>query len=137
VAEGLRAEVHLHCCHSVSKRKGDVMGDYRPILPLLRDARVDRVNLEFAYPGSPGALGSNAPVPAVSAPRLSRDWIAPNRPCSSSSTPAVKNRVSESPPADYFGAFALLGLASLPLENRSPVSTLPTQPTLQRVEKGI
>jgi 5-methyltetrahydropteroyltriglutamate--homocysteine methyltransferase len=52
VAEGLRAEVHLHCCHSVSKRKSDVTGDYRPILPLLCDARVDRVNLEFAYPGT-------------------------------------------------------------------------------------
>src|SRR6516162_741017 len=24
VAEGLRAEVHLHCCHSVSRRKSDV-----------------------------------------------------------------------------------------------------------------
>jgi 5-methyltetrahydropteroyltriglutamate--homocysteine methyltransferase len=52
VAEGLRAEVHLHCCHSVFKRKSDVTGDYRPILPLLRDAKVDRVNLEFAYPGT-------------------------------------------------------------------------------------
>jgi 5-methyltetrahydropteroyltriglutamate--homocysteine methyltransferase len=52
VAEGLRAEVHLHCCHSVSRRRSDVTGDYRPILPLLRDARVDRVNLEFAYPGT-------------------------------------------------------------------------------------
>ena len=52
VTEGLRAEVHLHCCHSVSKRKSDVTGDYRLILPLLRDARVDRVNLEFAYPGT-------------------------------------------------------------------------------------
>jgi 5-methyltetrahydropteroyltriglutamate--homocysteine methyltransferase len=52
VAEGLRAEVHLHCCHSVSRRKSDVTGDYRPILPRLRDARVDRVNLDFAYPGT-------------------------------------------------------------------------------------
>src|SRR5215207_7476764 len=52
VGEGLRAEVHLHCCHSVSKRKSDVTGDYRPILPFLRDARVDRVNLEFASPGT-------------------------------------------------------------------------------------
>ena len=48
----MRAEVHLHCCHSVSQRKSDVTGDYRPILPLLRDARVDRVKLEFAYPGT-------------------------------------------------------------------------------------
>jgi hypothetical protein len=52
MAEGLRAEVHLHCCHSVSKRHSDVTGDYRPILPLLRDARVNHVNLEFAYPGT-------------------------------------------------------------------------------------
>jgi 5-methyltetrahydropteroyltriglutamate--homocysteine methyltransferase len=66
VAEGLRAEVHLHCCHSVYKRQSDVTGDYRPILPRLRDAQVDRVNLEFAYPGTgdvsdlkllPGHLG--------------------------------------------------------------------------------
>ena len=56
VAEGLRAEVHLHCCHSVSKRKSDVTGDYRPILPRLGDAQVDRVNLEFAYPGT-GDMG--------------------------------------------------------------------------------
>jgi 5-methyltetrahydropteroyltriglutamate--homocysteine methyltransferase len=52
VAEGLRAEVHLHCCHSVYKRQSDVSGDYKPILPRLRDARVDRINLEFAYPGT-------------------------------------------------------------------------------------
>jgi 5-methyltetrahydropteroyltriglutamate--homocysteine methyltransferase len=49
IVEGLPAEVHLHCCHSVYKRRSDVTGDYKPILPLLRDARVDRVNLEFAY----------------------------------------------------------------------------------------
>ena len=52
VAEGLRAEVHLHCCHSVYKRRSDVTGDYKPILPRLADAKVDRVNLEFAYPGT-------------------------------------------------------------------------------------
>jgi 5-methyltetrahydropteroyltriglutamate--homocysteine methyltransferase len=52
VADGLKAEVHLHCCHSVYKRRSDVRGDYRPILPRLADARVDRVNLEFAYPGT-------------------------------------------------------------------------------------
>lgn len=50
VVDGLNAEVHLHCCHSVYKRQSDVTGDYRPILPRLKDARVDRVNLEFAYP---------------------------------------------------------------------------------------
>lgn len=50
VVEGLQAEVHLHCCHSVYKRRSDVTGDYKPILPRLRDVRVDRVNLEFAYP---------------------------------------------------------------------------------------
>jgi len=52
VAADLRAEVHLHCCHSVYKRKSDVSGDYKPILPRLAEARVDRVNLEFAYPGT-------------------------------------------------------------------------------------
>jgi 5-methyltetrahydropteroyltriglutamate--homocysteine methyltransferase len=52
VAEGLRAEVHLHCCHSVYKRQSDVNGDYKPILPRLAAARVDRLNLEFAYPGT-------------------------------------------------------------------------------------
>jgi 5-methyltetrahydropteroyltriglutamate--homocysteine methyltransferase len=50
VAEGLGAEVHLHCCHSVYKRQSDVTGDYQPILPRLREAKLDRVNLEFAYP---------------------------------------------------------------------------------------
>ena len=49
---GLQAEVHLHCCHSVYKRRSDVTGDYKPILPRLADACVDRVNLEFAYPGT-------------------------------------------------------------------------------------
>ena len=52
VAEGLRAEVHLHCCHSVYKRRSDVTGDYKPILPRLAEVKVDRVNLEFAYPGT-------------------------------------------------------------------------------------
>ena len=52
VAEGLAAEVHLHCCHSVYKRRSDVTGDYKPILPRLEDAKVDRINLEFAYPGT-------------------------------------------------------------------------------------
>ena len=52
VAEGLPVEVHLHCCHSVYKRRSDVRGDYKPILPRLREANVDRVNLEFAYPGT-------------------------------------------------------------------------------------
>ena len=52
IAEGLEAEVHLHCCHSVYKRRSDVVGDYKPILPRLDKAKVDRVNLEFAYPGT-------------------------------------------------------------------------------------
>lgn len=52
IAEGLAAEVHLHCCHSVYKRRSDVMGDYKPILPRLRDIKVDRINLEFAYTGT-------------------------------------------------------------------------------------
>src|SRR5439155_7675746 len=62
VAEGLRAEVHLHCCHSVYKRQSDVTGDYKPILPRLAGARVDRVNLEFAYPGT-GAVSDLELVP--------------------------------------------------------------------------
>lgn len=52
IAEGLPAEVHLHCCHSVYRRRSDVMGNYEPILPRLGDARVDRVNIEFAYHGT-------------------------------------------------------------------------------------
>jgi 5-methyltetrahydropteroyltriglutamate--homocysteine methyltransferase len=52
IAEGLNAEVHLHCCHSVYKRRSDVSGDYKPLLPHLAAAKVDRVNLEFAYPGT-------------------------------------------------------------------------------------
>lgn len=52
IADGLKAEVHVHCCHSVYKRQSDVSGDYKPILPRLKDARVDRVNLEFAYSGT-------------------------------------------------------------------------------------
>ena len=52
IAEGLQAEVHLHCCHSVYMRQSDVEGDYKPILPRLRDAQVDCVNLEFAYPAT-------------------------------------------------------------------------------------
>ncbi len=50
IAEGLAAEVHLHCCHSVYKRRSDVEGNYRPILSRFHDLKVDRVNLEFAYP---------------------------------------------------------------------------------------
>jgi len=42
IVEGLPAEVHLHCCHSVYKRRSDVNGDYKPILPRLQDARIDR-----------------------------------------------------------------------------------------------
>lgn len=52
IADGLKAEVHLHCCHSVYKRQSDVVGDYKPILPRLGEAKIDRVNLEFAYPGT-------------------------------------------------------------------------------------
>lgn len=52
VVEGLPAEIHLHCCHSVCKRQSDVAGDYKPILPRLGEAKVDRVNLEFAYQGT-------------------------------------------------------------------------------------
>ncbi|HJZ57129.1 MAG TPA: hypothetical protein VKE74_19320, partial [Gemmataceae bacterium] len=63
VVEGLRAEVHLHCCHSVYRRRSDVTGNYRPILPRLADAKVDRVNLEFAYPGT-GDVGDLRLLPA-------------------------------------------------------------------------
>ena len=41
--------MRLHCCHSVYKRRSDVRGDYKPLLPYLRSLRADRVNLEFAY----------------------------------------------------------------------------------------
>ena len=50
IADGLQAEVHVHSCHSVYKRQADVVGDYKPLLPRLDNLRVDRVNLEFAYP---------------------------------------------------------------------------------------
>ncbi len=63
VVDGLRAEVHLHCCHSVYKRRSDVMGDYKPILPRLSDVHVDRVNLEFAYQGT-GDISDLALLPA-------------------------------------------------------------------------
>ncbi len=49
VADGLRAEVHLHCCHSVYKRMSDVKGNYAPLLPRLKGLKVDQLNLEFAY----------------------------------------------------------------------------------------
>ena len=52
ITEGLRSEVHLHCCHSVYKRQSDVTGDYKPILPRLAGAKIDRINLEFAYQGT-------------------------------------------------------------------------------------
>lgn len=52
IAAELPVEVHLHCCHSVYKRQSDVTGDYKPIMPFLKDARIDRVNLEFAYQGT-------------------------------------------------------------------------------------
>ncbi len=52
VAEGLRTEVHLHCCHSVYKRMSDVTGNYAPLLPRLKGLKVDQLNLEFAYAGT-------------------------------------------------------------------------------------
>ncbi|GMU20388.1 MAG: hypothetical protein AMXMBFR13_04850 [Phycisphaerae bacterium] len=63
ITEGLHAEVHLHCCHSVYKRRSDVAGDYKPILPLLTRLKVDRVNLEFAYQGT-GDVSDLAVLPA-------------------------------------------------------------------------
>ena len=38
-------------------------GDYKPILPRLAGAKVDRVNLEFAYPGT-GDVGDLRLLPA-------------------------------------------------------------------------
>lgn len=52
IFSGLRAELHLHCCHSVYKRRSDVSGNYEPLLPALSRARIDRLNLEFAYQGT-------------------------------------------------------------------------------------
>ena len=52
VVDSLPAEVHLHCCHSVYKRQSDVRGDYRPILSRFAGAKIDRLNLEFAYEGT-------------------------------------------------------------------------------------
>ena len=52
IVDGLSAEVHLHCCHSVYKRRSDVSGNYSPLLPRLRELHVDRINLEFAYQGT-------------------------------------------------------------------------------------
>ena len=54
VIEGLpsNVEVQLHCCHSVYKRRSDVVGDYKPLLPRLNALKVHRVNLEFAYTGT-------------------------------------------------------------------------------------
>lgn len=49
IFDGLQAEVHLHCCHSVYKRQSDVTGNYEPVLPYLKNARIDCINLEFAY----------------------------------------------------------------------------------------
>ncbi len=63
IVDGLRTEVHLHCCHSVYKRRSDVTGDYKPLLPRLKDLHVDRVNLEFAYTGT-GDVTDLALLPA-------------------------------------------------------------------------
>lgn len=63
IVTGLPAEIHLHCCHSVYKRQSDVHGDYKPILPRLEGARIDRVNLEFAYHGT-GVVDDLALLPA-------------------------------------------------------------------------
>ncbi|HUS08484.1 MAG TPA: cobalamin-independent methionine synthase II family protein [Bryobacteraceae bacterium] len=49
IAEGLNVETHVHCCHSVYKRRADVVGDYKPLMPYLAGLRASRVNLEFAY----------------------------------------------------------------------------------------
>lgn len=63
IVEGLKAEVHLHCCHSVYKRKSDVKGNYSPLLPRLAKLKADRVNIEFAYMGT-GEAGDLKTLPA-------------------------------------------------------------------------
>ena len=52
ILEGVSAETHLHCCHSVYKRNSDVSGNYEPLLPHLGGVKIDRLNLEFAYQGT-------------------------------------------------------------------------------------
>ena len=49
VLENTGTQTHLHCCHSVYKRRSDVSGDYKPLMPYLGGLKADRVNLEFAY----------------------------------------------------------------------------------------
>jgi 5-methyltetrahydropteroyltriglutamate--homocysteine methyltransferase len=63
VTDGLPCETHLHCCHSVYRRRSDVRGNYRPLLRGFRDLRVDRVNLEFAYPDT-GDVGDLELLPS-------------------------------------------------------------------------
>lgn len=63
ICDGLPVETHVHCCHSVYRRRSDVMGNYQPILPRLGDLRVDRVNLEFAYSGT-GEVSDLESLPA-------------------------------------------------------------------------
>lgn len=65
ITAGLSAEVHLHCCHSVYKRRADVCGNYAPLLPHLRHAKIDRVNLEFAYQGTGEAEDLRALPPGL------------------------------------------------------------------------
>jgi 5-methyltetrahydropteroyltriglutamate--homocysteine methyltransferase len=62
-AAGGKAEIHLHCCHSVYHRRSNVVGDYKPILPRLKECRIDRINLEFAYRGT-GNFDDLALLPA-------------------------------------------------------------------------
>lgn len=63
ITKGLRAEVHLHCCHSVFKRGSDVKGSYKPILEYFNDLKIDRLNLEFAYRDT-GEAADLAKIPA-------------------------------------------------------------------------
>jgi 5-methyltetrahydropteroyltriglutamate--homocysteine methyltransferase len=65
VVESLSVEVHLHCCHSVYKRQSDVRGDYRPILPRFAGAKIDRLNLEFAYEGTGDASDLDLLPPGI------------------------------------------------------------------------
>jgi 5-methyltetrahydropteroyltriglutamate--homocysteine methyltransferase len=53
----------VHCCHSVYKRRSDVTGNYKPILPAFAGLKADRINLEFAYTGT-GDISDLRLVPA-------------------------------------------------------------------------
>src|SRR5262249_40289760 len=63
LAQGPKARGPPHRCHRVYTPRSDVSGDYKPLLPWLERVEVDRVNLEFAYPGT-GDVSDLALLPA-------------------------------------------------------------------------